>query len=150
MIAEIFYPIFTLTITVLACSIQKNCLGALHPCLHKSITLDPWKLTAPPDPQLQSFLASSKTDVSLFFLYYPLAEKQKISLLSRNLALQTFGKLLIVLSTKVNLLYFLYSTVQSCCLLHPIKQNCWLKPFLRTLILLTWVSLYLFSLLELI
>ena len=39
----------------------------------------------------------------------------------------------IVLSTKVNLLYFLYSTVQSCCLQYLIKQNCLLKTFLRTL-----------------
>ena len=37
-----------------------------------------------------------------------------------------------------------------CCLLHLIKQNCLLKTFLRTLILMTQVSLYLFSLLELI
>ena len=51
---------------------------------------------------------------------------------------------------KVNLLYLLYSMVQRCCLLHLIKQNCLLKIFLRTLILMTWVSLYLLSLLELI
>ena len=37
-----------------------------------------------------------------------------------------------------------------CCLQHLIKQNCFLKTFLRTLILMTQVSLYLFSLLELI
>ena len=37
-----------------------------------------------------------------------------------------------------------------CCLLHLIKQNCLLKTFLRTRILMTQVSLYLFSLLELI
>ena len=35
-------------------------------------------------------------------------------------------------------------------LLHLIKQNYLLKTFLRTLILMTQVSLYLFSLLELI
>ena len=33
-----------------------------------------------------------------------------------------------------------------CCFLHLIKQNCLLKTFLRTLILITQVSLYLFSL----
>ena len=33
-----------------------------------------------------------------------------------------------------------------CCPLHLIKQNCLLKTFLRTLILITQVSLYLFSL----
>ena len=53
--------------------------------------------------------------------------KQKSPLLPRNLALETFGRLLRVFSTKVNLLYLLYSTAQRCCLLHLIKQNCLLK-----------------------
>ena len=44
----------------------------------------------------------------------------------------------------------LYSTVRRFCLLHLIKQNCLLKTFVRTLLLMTQVSLYLFSLLELI
>ena len=61
----------------------------------------------------------------------------------------TFSKLL-VFSTKVNLLYLLYSMAWSCCLLHLMKENCLLKTFLRTLILVTQVSLYLLSLLELI
>ena len=56
--------------------------------------------------------------------------KQKSLLLPRNLALLTSGELLIVFSTKVNLLYLLYSTVQRCCLLHLIKKNCLLKMFL--------------------
>ena len=75
--------------------------------------------------------------------------RTKSPLLTRNLAPVTFGKLLIV-STRVNLLYLLYSKVQRCCHLHLIKQNCLLKSFLRTLILMTQVSPYLFSLLELI
>ena len=62
--------------------------------------------------------------------------KQKSPLLPRNVALVTSGELLIVFSTKVNLLYLLYSTAQRCCLLHLIKQNCLLKTFLRTLILI--------------
>ena len=37
--------------------------------------------------------------------------------LPRNLAVGTFGELLIVFSTKVNLLYLLYLTAQRCCLL---------------------------------
>ena len=49
---------------------------------------------------------------------------------SGNLAFVTSGELLIVFLTKVNLLYLLYSTGQRCCLLHLIKQNCWLKTFL--------------------
>ena len=76
--------------------------------------------------------------------------KQKSRLLPRSLALVIFGELLIVFSTKVNLQYLLYSTARRCCLLHLIKQNCLLKTFLRTLILMTQVSLYLFCLLELI
>ena len=72
--------------------------------------------------------------------------KRKIPLLPRNLALGTFGELLMVFPTKVNLLYLRYSTAQRCCLLHLVKQNCLLKTFLRTLILMTQLSLYLFSL----
>ena len=70
--------------------------------------------------------------------------------LPRNLALRTFGVLLIVFSTKVNLLYLLYSTDCRCCLLHLIKQKYLLKAFQRTPILMTLISLYLFSFLELI
>ena len=39
--------------------------------------------------------------------------KQKSPSLPRNLALGTFGELLIVFSTKVNLLFLLYSTVNA-------------------------------------
>ena len=49
--------------------------------------------------------------------------KQKSPSLPRNLALETFGELLIVFSTKVNLLYLPYSTDQRYCLLHLIKQK---------------------------
>ena len=78
------------------------------------------------------------------------ANKTKESITCHHLVLGTFGKLPIVFSTKVNLLYLLYSMAQGCCLLHLIKRNCLLKTFLRTLILMTQVSLYLLSLLELI
>ena len=78
------------------------------------------------------------------------ANKIKESVTSQNLALVTFGELLILFSTKVNLLYLLYSMARRCCLLDLIKQNCLLKTFLRTLILNTQVSLSLFLLLELI
>ena len=71
--------------------------------------------------------------------------------LPRNLARVFFGELLIAFSTKVKLLPLLFSTAKRCCFLHLIKQNCLLnKTFLRTLILMTRISLYLFSLLELI
>ena len=70
--------------------------------------------------------------------------KQNNQSLPRNLALETFGELPIVFLTKVNLLYLLYSTGRRCCLLHLIKQNSLLKTLLRTLILITQVSLYLF------
>ena len=76
--------------------------------------------------------------------------KQKNPSLSINLVLSNFGELPIVFSTKVNLLYLLFSMAQSCCLLHLINRNYLLKNFLKTLILMTQVSFYLFSLLELI
>ena len=75
--------------------------------------------------------------------------KQRSPSLPRNLPLRTFGDLQIVFSTKLNLPYLLYSAALGCCLLHLIKQNCLLKTFLRTIIFMTWVSLYLFSVLEL-
>ena len=75
--------------------------------------------------------------------------KQKSPSLPRNVAVRTFGKLPIVFSRKVKLLYILYSTARRCCDLHLIKQNYLLKTFLRTLTLTTKVSVYLFSLLYL-
>ena len=62
--------------------------------------------------------------------------------LPKNLALRTFGELLKVFSTKINLLYLLYSTARSFCVLHIIKKNYLLKTFLRTLILITRASLF--------
>ena len=70
--------------------------------------------------------------------------------LPRNLALWTFGELLIIVfSAKVNLLYFPYSTTRRWCLLHLIKQNCFLKTFPKTLISMTQAALYPFVRLEL-
>ena len=80
----------------------------------------------------------------------PYANKTKESITLQKLDPGTFGELPIVFSTRINLLYLLYSKVRRCCLLHLIKQNCLLKTVLRTLILMTEVSLYLFSFLELI
>ena len=87
---------------------------------------------------------------ALQILTYVFDWQNKSSLLPRNLALLTFGEFPIVFSTKVNLLYFLYSTAQRCCLLDLAKQDFLLETSLRTLILMTQISLYLFPLLELI
>ena len=60
------------------------------------------------------------------FLKHPnlhVLRKQKSLSLPRKLALGTFGVLLTVFSSKVNLLYLLYSTDQRCCLLYLIKQS---------------------------
>ena len=73
--------------------------------------------------------------INLFIL------KNSLSL-SRTLAHKTFGKLLIVFSTKTNLLYFLYLIALRYCLQHLIKQHSLLKTFLINLILMTHVSLY--------
>ena len=69
MIADIFYPIFTLTITVLA---YFNVWGFRTDIFTKAF---PWVLGGlqlPPDPQLLSFLVLQKIDAPIFFLYYPL------------------------------------------------------------------------------
>ena len=76
------------------------------------------------------------------------ATKTKESITSQKLGSRDFWR--IVFSTKVNLLYLLYSMDRRCCLLHLIKQNYLVKTSPRTQILMTQVSLYLFSLLELI
>ena len=73
--------------------------------------------------------------------------KSKRLSLSRNLVLTTFGKLLVVFSTEVNLLYLLYFMGVSCCLLILLKQNCLLKTFLRTLILILIYNLKLYNIL---
>ena len=84
------------------------------------------------------------------FLKLHVLIKQKSPSLPRNVAPGTFGELSIMFSTEVNLIYLIYSMARRCCLLHLIKQNCLLKTFPRTLTLMTQVSLYLFSLLELL
>ena len=45
------------------------------------------------------------------------------------MAVWTFGKLLIVLSAKVNLIYFCYPAARKCSFSYLIKQNCLLKNF---------------------
>ena len=47
-----------------------------------------------------------------------------------------------VFSTKENLLYPLCSTALRCCLLDLIKRNCFLKTFLRTLILMNQLPVF--------
>ena len=49
--------------------------------------------------------------------------------LTRKMTLRTFGELLIMISTKVYMLYLFYSTAWRCCLLHLMKQNCLWKTF---------------------
>ena len=78
------------------------------------------------------------------------ANKTKESITSQKLGSRDFWQIANSVLNKVNLLYLLYSMVQRCCLLHLINENCLLKTFLQTLILMTQVSFYLFSLLELI
>ena len=80
----------------------------------------------------------------------PMLMTQKSLSRPRNLALATFRKLLIVFSTKINLLYLFYSMPQRCFLLHMIKHNYLLKTFPLTLILMTQVYFFPFSFLELI
>ena len=55
--------------------------------------------------------------------------KQNILLLQGNLALVTFGELLIVFSVGVRLLYPLYLMTQRCCLLYLIRPKIVAKKF---------------------
>ena len=73
------------------------------------------------------------------------ANKIKDSITSQKLGSQDFWWIASSVLKKVNLLYLLYSMAQRGSLLHLIKQDCLLKTFLKTLILMTKLSLYLFS-----
>ena len=78
MIADIFYPIFTITITNLVCFIQEKpkLIGDLAPTLSpRHHPGPPGGLQLPQDPQLQPFLSLTKTDAPIFFLYYSLYVK---------------------------------------------------------------------------
>ena len=63
--------------------------------------------------------SSSKWFLKLLNLHMLIKEKSLS--LPRNLDLGTSAKLPIKFLTQLNLLYFLYSTTQRCCLLHLIK-----------------------------
>ena len=94
MIAENFYPIFTLTITILACLYEKK--TKIVPGFHQGISLGLLEggLAASPDPQLQSFLALPKTDAPIFFLHYPLIKDNFGGVfLSRKKVTNNFSKL---------------------------------------------------------
>ena len=78
------------------------------------------------------------------------ANKTKESITSQKRGSGDFLRIANSVFNKLNLLYLLYSMAQRCSLLHLINENGFLKTFLRTLILMTRQSLYLFSFLELI
>ena len=83
MIADIFYPILTLKITVLAYFIRKKETKLFvgfspTPSTGHHPGHSGGSLQQPPDPQLQSYLASPKTDAPIFFLYYPLFPYQSL------------------------------------------------------------------------
>ena len=67
------------------------------------------------------------------------ANKTKESITSQKLGSRGFWR-----KSNSVLLYLLYSMARRYCLLHLIKQNCLLKTFLKTLIFMAQVSLYLF------
>ena len=73
MIADIFYPISTLTITVLAYFIRKKkCLGALHSRLHQGTTLDPLgAYNSPQTPSCNCFWLCQKPMHPYFFCIIP-------------------------------------------------------------------------------
>ena len=73
MIADTFYPKFTITITNLACFIRKKkakLFGVFVPTPSpRHHPGPPEGLQLPREPQLQPFLALTKTDVPISFLY---------------------------------------------------------------------------------
>ena len=75
--------------------------------------------------------------------------KQKNVSLLINLAHVIFNESLIVFLVKENLLYLLCLMSLRYCFQHLMKKNCLLKAFLRILILMTRVSLYLLLILYL-
>ena len=77
MIVDIFCPIFTLTITILACFIKKiaKLFRDLHTRVFQGIALDPFGgLKAPPRPLASIvFVKNRCTHIFFFFfLHYPL------------------------------------------------------------------------------
>ena len=76
--------------------------------------------------------------------------KQKESITFQKVAPLTIGKLIKIFSIKLNLLYLIYLMALKYRLLQVIRQNCLLITFLRTLILMIQVPLYLLSLLKVI
>ena len=74
------------------------------------------------------------------------ANKTKVSIYSQKIGSQNFWQIADSVLEKGKSAM----TGRGCCLLCLLKQNCLLKVYLRTLILMTQVSLCLFSLLELI
>ena len=80
MIANIFHPIFTLTITILASFVRKKAklFRGFAPMLSPRHRPGPPGYNPPPDPQLQSFLALPRTETPIFFLYYPLIMETKL------------------------------------------------------------------------
>ena len=94
------------------------------------------------------FLSNWKWDDLFHCITYNYSDaNDSESITSQQLGLRNFCW---IANRKVNLLYLIYLTTLRCCIWHLIKQNCLLKTFVRTLILMTQVSLYLFSLLEVI
>ena len=75
------------------------------------------------------------------------ANKTKQSITFQKLGSQDFWWIVNSDLKKGKSAYLLCSMTQRCCLLHLIKRNCLLNIFVRTLILMTQVSFYLFSLL---
>ena len=75
MISDIFYPIFTLMISILACFVRRKSKIVQRFAYTRSSrhrTGPPGGLKTPPDLHLQSFLALPRPNAAIFFLYYPL------------------------------------------------------------------------------
>ena len=99
-----------------------------------------------------SFVISGPPNISTLGTNMTASKKEKRKILDITVIIARLAEIwkILFLLTKENVLFLFYLMILGSCLLHLIKQSCFLKSFLRTLILMIQVSLFLLSVLELI
>ena len=124
---------------------------SLHDHLRDAPQQDIFKLSS--SATATEFCEWVQCGIDVYILYYKYQVKPHSSPRAHHLPETWLSGLLVnCYSAQQKGIYYtsFISTAQRCCLLNLIKQNSLLKAFPRILILMTLVSLYLFSLQELI
>ena len=122
------------------------CLAACHPAIvHRNQVFRLYQQNKSSEFKVKFRQFNNRCKRVLEVAKFAYATKTKESITSQKLGSRDFRRI----TDSVILQYFFYSTNRKCCLLHLIKQSYLLKSFLRSLLLMTVASLYLFSLLEL-